>query len=331
MSRGGFGYVAVKDLDSIRIAAKDLCHNYCHKLIKPRSKNYTMSGCNNSSVPAVPEVISLISSDDDEEAKKKSAVPPVPAEVISLLSSDDESSDKHEHPQSMVGQVATYLTPPPHVAGLVQRDPPLHATGTVAGAIGNLDNYRIDPTETAEIELDRSGSGTAVMVLFTVQGKPSPLMTARFRFRKYGRAITAWNPSADLQASFLKAAKDALSFHAVPVFPDQSIYVRVVFWIRRPAFHFIASNRGPGRLKPQFQDQMAFLPRKSLDADNLAKFVLDALKGLLYTDDSQVVNLVSVKLHDNIGSCNGRTEVQVWRVRPEDLALITQSPYHLFR
>jgi Holliday junction resolvase RusA-like endonuclease len=71
---------------------------------------------------------------------------------------------------------------------------------------------------------------------------------------------------------------------------------------------------------------MDFLPRNRLDADNLAKFVLDALKGFLYTDDSQVV-----KLHDNNGSCNGRTEVQVWRVRPADLTLIVQSPYHLFR
>jgi hypothetical protein len=44
----------------------------------------------------------------------------------------------------------------------------------------------------------------------------------------------------------------------------------------------IAGIRVPGRLKPLFQDKMANLPRKSLDADNLANFVLDALNGLLY-------------------------------------------------
>jgi hypothetical protein len=285
-----------------------------------------------SSVPAVEEVISLLSSDDEDDyhqAEKKSAVPAVPAaEVISLLSSDDKSNDKT--PQSMVGQVATYPTTPttPHVAGLVQRDPPVNAAGAAAG-----DVYWIDPTRTPEIEYDQSGSGATVMVLFTVEGKPSPLKTARFKWiTRFGRPqVSTYNPSAELQASFQKVVKDARYFPVVPVFPDQKVYARLVCWIRRPDNHFIASNRGPGRVQARFQDQMAFLPQNRLDVDNLAKFVLDAMKGLLYTDDSQVVTLKSVKLHDNIGSCNGRTELQVWRVRPEDLPLIVQSPYHLFR
>jgi hypothetical protein len=284
---------------------------------------------NNSSVPAVQEVISLLSSDDedDDQAKKKSAVPAVPAEVISLLSSDDKSNDKTS--QFMVGQVATYPTPPtPPVAGLVQRDPPVNATGAAAG-----DVYWIDPTRTAEIEYDQSGSGATVMVLFTVQGKPSPLKTVRFKWiTRFGRPqVSPWNPSAELQASFRKVVKDARYFPVVPVFPDQKVYARLVCWIRRPDNHFIASNRGPGRVQARFQDQMASLPHNSLDVDNLAKFVLDAMKGLLYTDDSQVVTLKSVKLHDNIGSCNGRTELQVWRVRPGDLPLLVESPYYLFR
>jgi hypothetical protein len=285
--------------------------------------------CNNSADPAFPEVISLISSED--EGKKKRALPALPKVVVSLLS-DDESDDEIPQSQFMVGQVASHLTPPPpHVAGLPQWPAPLHATGAAAGSIRGPDShYWIDPNDTAEIELDPTGSAT-VMVLFTVQGRPSPLKTPRFRFRLGGWGTTTWNPSADLQASFLQAAKNALHFHTEPVFPNQKIFARVVFWIPRPAIHFIARNRGAGRLKARFQDQMASLPLKRLDADNLAKFVLDALNGLLYADDSQVVKLESIKLHDNIGSCNGRTEVQVWRVRPEDLALIVQSPYHLFR
>jgi hypothetical protein len=67
-----------------------------------------------------------------------------------------------------------------------------------------------------------------------------------------------------------------------------------------------------------------------LDANHLAKFVLEALKGLLCADDSQVVTLESVQLHDIISNCNGRKEIQVLRVRLEDLALIVQSSYQLF-
>jgi Holliday junction resolvase RusA-like endonuclease len=216
---------------------------------------------------------------------------------------------------------------------LPQHAPPLHATGADAGAstgdFGGPDSdYWIDPTDTSEIQLDPSGSAVE-MVLFTVQGQPRPLKTARFRM--FRRKTFTFNPSATYQASFLKAAKDALSFRAVPVFPNQPIFARVVFWVRRPNIHFIASTRGPGRLKPRFLDQMDYLPHRSLDADNLAKFVLDALNGLLYADDSQVVSLQSTKAHDNIGSCNGRVEVQVWRVLPKHLHLIVQSPYHLFR
>jgi hypothetical protein len=62
------------------------------------------STCNNSAVPAFPEVISLISSED--EGKKKRALPAVPKVVVSLLSSDDESDDKIPQSQFMVGQVA---------------------------------------------------------------------------------------------------------------------------------------------------------------------------------------------------------------------------------
>ena len=47
------------------------------------------------------------------------------------------------------------------------------------------------------------------------------------------------------------------------------------------------------------------------DIDNLAKFVLDALNGLLYTDDRQVVKLLVYKLLDNQGECEGRTVVEV--------------------
>jgi hypothetical protein len=148
---------------------------------------------------------------------------------------------------------------------LPQHAPPLHATGADAGAstgdFGGPDSdYWIDPTDTSEIQLDPSGSAVE-MVLFTVQGQPRPLKTARFRM--FRRKTFTFNPSATYQASFLKAAKEALSFRAVPVFPNQPIFARVVFWVRRPSIHFIASTRGPGRLKPRFLDQMDYLPHRS--------------------------------------------------------------------
>jgi hypothetical protein len=277
----------------------------------------------NGSVPAVREVISLVSCEDDEKKRRAVRAFPAAPEVISLLSSDDESDDE------IVGKVASCPPPPPpHVAALPLTATPFHATGEVA-VIAKLDSFWTDPTDRVEIEVESSGSTTA-MVLFTVHGKPSPLQ--RTRFRGKGRAtITGYNPSAPLQAPFLKAAKAALSFRfTVPVFPNQPLFARVVFWVRRPKIHFVACDRASGRLKPKFQDQMAHLPHKRLDVDNLAKFVLDALNGYLYRDDSQIVQLQATKAHDHIGSCDGRIEVQVWRLQPKHLRLIVQSPYISF-
>jgi hypothetical protein len=285
----------------------------------------------NGSVPAVREVISLVSCEDDEKKRRAVRAFPAAPEVISLLSSGDESDDEIVGPVASSPSVASSPPPPP------PRVPSLPLTAThfhaMVPAIAELDsdNYWIDPTDPFEIEFDSSGS-TVAMVLFFVQGQPRPLQTARFRAK--GRAsITSWNPSGTFQKSFLKAARAALSFPStVPVvFPNQPLFARVVFWVRRPSSHFVACDRASGRLRPKFQDQMANLPHQSLDVDNLAKFVLDALNKYLYHDDSQIVQLQATKAHDQIGSCNGRIEVQVWQLQPKHLPLLVESPYHLYR
>ena len=62
--------------------------------------------------------------------------------------------------------------------------------------------------------------------------------------------------------------------------------------------------------------------------DNLAKFVLDSLNGLLYEDDRQVVKLCAVKVLDtpvengdggDDGLCLGGTDVEISVLREEDL------------
>ena len=47
------------------------------------------------------------------------------------------------------------------------------------------------------------------------------------------------------------------------------------------------------------------------DTDNMGKFLLDALTGALYEDDSQVVDLHMFKLRDNDGLCNGKVAIEV--------------------
>ena len=47
------------------------------------------------------------------------------------------------------------------------------------------------------------------------------------------------------------------------------------------------------------------------DVDNLSKFLLDALTGVLFEDDAQVVDLHMFKIRDSVGLCNGLVALDV--------------------
>ena len=75
----------------------------------------------------------------------------------------------------------------------------------------------------------------------------------------------------------------------------------------RPNKDFVNNDRVLGRLKPTAA--LRLFPPIKPDIDNLAKFVLDALNGVGYHDDSQIVKLEVHKMRDNEGSCDGGTLV----------------------
>ena len=60
----------------------------------------------------------------------------------------------------------------------------------------------------------------------------------------------------------------------------------------------------------------ALLPHKTWgpikpDLDNIAKFVLDSVKGILCVDGKQIVNLTMHKMRDSQGLCLGRVGIQM--------------------
>jgi Holliday junction resolvase RusA-like endonuclease len=93
-----------------------------------------------------------------------------------------------------------------------------------------------------------------------------------------------------------------------PVFsPNQQLAMTIIFNMRRPKNHFVASKSGPGRLRATYNSTMsqndgnklAICPTTTSDVDNLAKFVLDSLNEILYEDDRQVVSLHAIKMYDS--------------------------------
>lgn len=100
------------------------------------------------------------------------------------------------------------------------------------------------------------------------------------------------------------------------LFPHHEyLKMSLVFRMKRPKSHFVGNKPGAGRLKPSAPGK---LHRGRADVDNLAKFVMDALNGLVYVDDRQVVHLDAIKVLDSEGSCRGATDVDISVVEEED-------------
>jgi len=77
--------------------------------------------------------------------------------------------------------------------------------------------------------------------------------------------------------------------------------MKIIFRINRPKSHFSTKKK---LLKSQWA-----LISKRVDVDNLAKFVLDSLNGLLYVDDQQIFSLSATKIYDT--NKEGATEVYI--------------------
>ena len=85
------------------------------------------------------------------------------------------------------------------------------------------------------------------------------------------------------------------------------ISVKLWFYMPRPKSDFV--NGEPSRgLKASTVDPFVVIKP---DTDNLVKFALDAMKGVVFHDDRQVVTLIAYKLRDDAFHLDGMTCVSV--------------------
>ena len=133
------------------------------------------------------------------------------------------------------------------------------------------------------------------MLTFFVRGKPEPAgsktayplthRTTKEPIRKNGRIITVVtdaNPRAKAwQAVVRKAAREAMKAGWIPVFETQGLAVTMQFFLRRP--------KGQHRTNGQ---PHAWAPTSHIvkpDVLKLARAVEDALTGVVWRDDAQIV------------------------------------------
>ena len=60
------------------------------------------------------------------------------------------------------------------------------------------------------------------------------------------------------------------------------------------------------------ENLVRYLPHVGIpDADNLVKYVMDAMTGVVYSNDLVLFNINAMKVYDNCNDCAGRTEILV--------------------
>lgn len=184
------------------------------------------------------------------------------------------------------------------------------------------------------------------LLRFTVRGNPLPL-----RRHRTSRGFV-YNPSAKAQESFRRIVREMISNSdgpglggnqtttiTDPLFGSETALVMtLVFRTKRPNADFIGGKPGLGRLRgsPGSTSTTAGEPPSQVsppprtDVDNLAKFVLDSLNGLLYEDDRQIVSLHATKFRDNQDLCRGSTEVCLRVIHDNDLERLLNRTFELF-
>lgn len=126
------------------------------------------------------------------------------------------------------------------------------------------------------------------MIEITIHGIPIPKGRPRFVRFKNGR-VGAFTPEDT------EIWEKDVQFAALPHRPrvplDGALEAEMIFYLHRPG--------GTRREYPSVRP----------DLDNYAKAVLDALNGIIYTDDSRIVKMTLSKLYGE-----PRVEVKIWEV-----------------
>lgn len=118
------------------------------------------------------------------------------------------------------------------------------------------------------------------MIEFTVYGEPTG--KGRPKFSTFnGRAMAYTPKKTENYESYVKLAYQASGAEKFP--DDVQIYAEI------DAYYAIPKSTSKKKKQKMIDGEIR--PTKKPDTDNIAKIILDALNGIAYHDDAQVVSL----------------------------------------
>lgn len=141
-------------------------------------------------------------------------------------------------------------------------------------------------------------------ITFTVSGVPKPGGSKRgFIFKRKGTGKlgvslvdASGQPGKDWRGDVKHEARDAARVYGWEVpHSDQPLMLTLTLWMPRPKSHY----RKGGQLKPTAPEWHTGRP----DATKLLRSIEDALTGILWNDDGQVVTQTVQKKYETIPGC----------------------------
>ena len=125
------------------------------------------------------------------------------------------------------------------------------------------------------------------MITFTIPGRPQP--KERPRVTKSGYSFTPPR-TKEYEAYVVEQAKRS---KLLPQSPIEETPLKMIIWCYMPIPSSWSNKKQRMALKGEL------LPAKRPDIDNLGKIVMDALNGVAYKDDAQIVQLVINKRYSD--------------------------------
>lgn len=155
------------------------------------------------------------------------------------------------------------------------------------------------------------------MIIIDVLGTPAPKGSQRaFVNKRTGRAILSsfgsgvgekrlrsWD--ADVRTAALEAHGSRKHVASAPMFVGKALAVALIFRMARPNGH---RNPKSGELRKSAPVRPSVKP----DVDKLARATLDALTGIVFDDDSRIVELALHKTYAEPGREGARIVVKEW-------------------
>ena len=186
----------------------------------------------------------------------------------------------------------------------------------VTVAVNNNDNEEAEAEDEVVVEYPHHNNGPVEGGFYhvNVNGKPCPMPRPSFmawvRNSTLHRRVVnnARGKMAEYRQAFIEEMYHYYNIESTsfPLFPTGGVVMIITACRRLPNAAFIGGDRMRG-LRSGFYTDRTYEDTMTPDGDNLGKFVMDALNGIIYTDDAQVTKLEVVKILDNKHPFLGKT------------------------